>query len=92
MGQRPGARAKSPRLTNIQKIRLIEETLDREIKPALKKDGGDIDLVDVEGNRVIVRLCGSCATCKLSQVTLKGYVETKLRELVAPELMVEEVQ
>lgn len=91
-GNDQGPEPKAPRLTNIQKIRLIEETLDREIKPALKKDGGDIDLVDVEGNRVIVRLCGSCATCKLSQVTLKGYVETKLRELVAPELMVEEVQ
>ena len=41
-------------LTNIQKIRLIEETLEREIKPALKQDGGDIQLVDVEGDRVLV--------------------------------------
>ncbi len=36
-------------LTNIQKIRLIEETLEREIKPALHQDGGDIELVDVDG-------------------------------------------
>ncbi|MGD9974838.1 MAG: Fe-S cluster assembly protein NifU [Desulfatirhabdiaceae bacterium] len=79
-------------LTNIQKIRLIEETLDREIKPELKKDGGDIELIDVVGNRVQVRLRGSCASCKMSQVTLKNYVETKLRELVSPDLTVEEVQ
>ncbi len=79
-------------LTNIQKIRLIEETLDREIKPELKKDGGDIELIDVVGNRVQVRLRGSCASCKMSQVTLKNYVETKLRELVLPDLTVEEVQ
>ena len=39
----------TPRLTNIQKIKLIEETLEREIKPGLKKDGGDIDLIDVDG-------------------------------------------
>jgi NifU-like protein len=79
------------RLTNIQKIKLIEETLEREIKPALKKDGGDIDLVDVDGNNVLVKLQGTCATCVASQITLKHYVESKLRELVAPELLVEEV-
>jgi len=79
-------------LTNIQKIRLIEETLDREIKPELKKDGGDIELIDVNGNHVLVRLRGSCASCKMSQVTLKNYVESKLRELVTPDLIVEEVQ
>jgi NifU-like protein len=78
-------------LTNIQKIKLIEETLEREIKPALKKDGGDIDLVDVDGNNVLVRLQGTCATCIASQITLKHYVESKLRELVSPELVVEEV-
>ncbi|MFZ0482461.1 MAG: Fe-S cluster assembly protein NifU [Desulfobacterales bacterium] len=79
-------------LTNIQKIRLIEETLEREIKPALKKDGGNIELVDVDGNNVFVKLQGTCATCAASQITLKHYVESKLRELVTPELLVEEVQ
>ena len=81
-----------PQLTNIQKIRLIEETLEREITPALKKDGGDIALIDVDGDRVLVKLRGTCASCAKSEVTLKHYVESKLRELVAPELEVEEVQ
>ncbi len=80
------------KLTNIQKIKLIEETLEREIKPELKKDGGDIELVDVDGDRVSVKLRGACATCKASQVTLKEYVEKKLHEFVSPELMVEEVK
>ena len=78
-------------LTNIQKIRLIEETLEREIKPALEKDGGNIELIDVDSNHVMVKLRGTCATCTASDVTLKNYVETKLHELVAPELVVEEV-
>jgi NifU-like protein len=82
---------KAMKLTNIQKIRLIEETLEREIKPELKKDGGDIDLIDVDGDRVFVKLRGACATCSVSQVTLKHYVEAKLHELVTPELVVEEV-
>jgi NifU-like protein len=85
------ARKKAPVLTNIQKIKLIEQTLEREIKPALNKDGGDIELIDVSGNIVQVRLHGTCASCKKSQITLKNYVEAKLRELVTPELMVEEV-
>ena len=78
-------------LTNIQKIKLIEETLEREIQPALKQDGGDIQLVDVDGDRVLVKLTGTCATCAMSQITLKDYVESKLKELVAASLVVEEV-
>jgi len=80
------------KLSNIQKIKLIEETLEREVKPALKKDNGDIELVDVDGNRVQVKLKGTCASCKSANVTLKDFVEKKLREFVVPDLVVEEVQ
>jgi len=82
---------KRPRLTNLQKIRLIEETLEQDIKPALKLDGGDLELIDVDGNRVMVRLRGACASCGKSQMTLKNHVESKLRQNVSPELVVEEV-
>jgi NifU-like protein len=83
---------KPVRLTNIQKIKLIEETLEREIKPSLRKDGGDIELVDVDGNTVLVELRGRCASCAASEVTLKHYVESKLREFVTPDLVVEELE
>jgi NifU-like protein len=86
------AHRKPSQLTNIQKIQLIQETLEREIKPSLKQDGGDIELIDVDGNTVLVKLRGTCATCVASQVTLKHYVESKLREMVTPELVVEEVE
>ncbi len=86
------AHGKPLQLTNIQKIHLIQETLEREIKPSLKQDGGDIELVDVDGNTVLVKLRGTCATCVASQVTLKHCVESKLREMVTPELVVEEVE
>ena len=79
-----------PRLSNIQKIRMIEETIEREIRPSLKHDGGDIELIDVVGNRVIVATRGACASCQASNMTLKNFVEIKLRELVWPELVVEE--
>ena len=80
-----------PKLSNIQKIRMIEETIDREIRPSLQQDGGDIDLIDVIGNRVLVATRGACAVCKASDMTLKNFVESKLQELVLPELVVEEV-
>ena len=83
---------KKASLSNIQKIRLVEETLEREVKPALRQDGGDIELVDFDNNTVFVKLRGTCATCAASQVTLKNYVETKIKELVSPDLIVEEVQ
>lgn len=82
----------SKRMTNIQKIKLIEETLDREIRPALQKDGGNIELIDVDGDQVYVKLIGTCAACSASQITLKHYVETRLREMVTPEVVVEEVK
>ena len=83
-------RPRPQKMTNIQKIRLIEETLEREIRPTLRKDGGDIELVDVDGRRVVVNLRGTCASCSKSQLTLKSYVEAKLRELVTDDLVVEE--
>jgi len=79
-------------LTNIQRIRLIEESIEREINPTLNKDAGRLELVDVNGERVMVRLGGTCAACSKSHITLKHYVESKLRELVSPDLVVEEVQ
>lgn len=80
------------RMTTLQKIKKIEEVLEREIKPALKKDGGDIELVDVDGDFVMVSLRGACTSCAKSQTTLKEYVEKKLREQVLDSLIVEEAK
>jgi len=88
----PPPKPEKKKLTNIQKIKLIEETIGREIVPALKADGGDLDLIDIDGNKVFVALRGKCSFCPSSEVTLKQYVETKLREFVSDELEVEEVR
>ena len=80
------------KLSNIQKIKLIEETLEKEIKPMLRADGGDIELIDIEGNRVIVALRGMCSACPSSEFTLKKYVEAKLKEFVSDDIIIEEVK
>jgi len=84
--------ASRPRLTNIQKIKMIEEAIEREIRPSLKHDGGDVELIDVIGNRVLIAPRGTCSMCKASEQTLTSLVEAKLQEFVSPELEVEEVK
>ncbi len=87
----PIAKPKKP-LTNIQKMKLIEETLEREVRPALKRDGGDIELIDIAGDQVMVSLRGTCSSCAASQATLGQFVQSKLREFVSDDLTVEEVK
>ena len=73
----------------VKKVLRVQEVIDKEIRPLLEKDGGSIELVDIVGNKAIVRLKGRCAVCQTSQVTLKKTVEQKLREFVSPEIEVE---
>jgi len=77
-------------MSNIEKITRIQSAITDDIRPALQADGGDLDLVDVIGDRVLVRLKGSCAGCPSAHITLKRWVEVRLREIVLPELVVEE--
>ncbi|MCL5126563.1 MAG: Fe-S cluster assembly protein NifU [Deltaproteobacteria bacterium] len=77
-------------MTNIQKIAKIQEVLDKEIRPSLQQDGGDVELIDLEGDVVKVALRGLCTSCPSSALTKSG-IESKLRELVYPDLVVREV-
>ncbi|WP_457623672.1 NifU family protein [Persephonella sp.] len=60
----------------------VEEILEQ-IRPMLRFDGGDVELVDIgEDGTVYVRLMGSCHGCAMSLVTLKGGIEMKLKEAI----------
>jgi NifU-like protein len=85
------ARGRPERLTNIERMRRVARVLDEEIRPSLMKDGGDIELVDIEGARVLVSLRGACKGCPSSSLTLKDLVERRLREAVEDAIRVEEV-
>ena len=78
------------KLTTIQRIQLIQQTINEQIRPGLRAHGGNIELIDVEGNKVLIAFRGMCAQCKVSDFTMKDVVEAKLREFVAPDLYVEE--
>jgi NifU-like protein len=79
------------KLTNLQRIALIQEVIENEIRPGLQADNGDIELIDIDGNKVTVALRGMCTGCVMSDVTIKG-IQEKLRELVNNEIAVEATQ
>ena len=82
---------KKNELTPTQKILKINSIIENQISAELRKDGGDITLVDIDGNRVMVKLRGKCSGCKNSHLTLKSFVETTLKEAVDPAIEVIEV-
>ncbi|MEE9403028.1 MAG: NifU family protein [Desulfobacteria bacterium] len=59
----------------------VQTALDK-IRPMLQRDGGDVELVDVEGGVVKVRLQGACKGCPMSQMTLKNGIEKFLKQEV----------
>lgn len=58
----------------------VEEILNK-IRPSIQADGGDVDLIDIrEDNVVVVRLKGACSSCPMSTLTLKAGIERILKE------------
>ncbi|MDR9467085.1 Fe-S cluster assembly protein NifU [Marinospirillum sp.] len=72
--------AGGPKLTNLQRIRKIEEVIER-ARPALQRDRGDIELLDVDGRKVYVKLTGACSGCQMASMTLTGIQQQMMEEL-----------
>ena len=87
----PSSNATPKVLTNLQKITLIQQVINEEIRPVLAEDGGDMELFDVEGDVVKVILKGACSGCVSSTETLKLAIEATLKDRVLPTLTVEAV-
>jgi len=73
----PNAKAEKPKkapkskLTNLQRIKRIEELLDA-IRPNLQRDHGDVELVEVDGKHIYVNMTGACGGCQMAATTLEG--------------------
>lgn len=67
-----------------QREEIIKSVIE-EIRPNLRRDGGDCELIEICGNKVMVKLTGACVLCKLSSATLEGIqsrIVERLGELV----------
>ena len=69
-------------------VQRIEEVLDRTVRPYLQGDGGDLDVLTYENNRVVVSYVGACGTCPASVSGTLQAVQSVLRDEVNPEIEV----
>jgi NifU-like protein len=93
LGKKAAAEVEAPKprkavRTNLERINLIQEVLDNEVRPVLQKDSGDLDLVDIDGVHVKIRMVGHCSGCRAAGLTT-GWIEDKLREIVDPNITLE---
>ena len=72
----------APPLSAYQLGKHVEQAMDEHIRPMLKRDGGDAEIVDIKDAAVYVRLAGACAGCAGATTTLKLLVEKTLKEQV----------
>lgn len=76
-------------MTVVEKIKMIEKVLAEDINPKLKADGGWMELVDIQGQKVKLRFLGMCHGCPSSGATLKNVVEKELKERIDPAIEIE---
>ena len=76
-------------LSEAARLILVQTTIDDEIRPALRRHGGDIEFRELDGDRVRVRLSGSLAEERIDGFTHHDLAEGLLQELVAEELVLE---
>ena len=87
----PAAKPKTyNEMTLVEKIKTLENVLEEDIRPKLNLDGGSVELVDLDGKIVKVRLIGMCSGCAGAQGTLKNFIEKVIREKVSADLSVEQ--
>ena len=79
-----------PKMSNLMRMKMITAVIEEKVAPMLKNDGGDIELVDINGSEVAVKLHGACGSCPHAMETLKGLVEQTLRDEVDPSINVVE--
>lgn len=77
------AAAPKPKLTTLEKIKLVEQVIE-EVRPSLQRDGGDCELVDVDGDKVMLKLRGACVNCQLASMTVNGVQQRLVEKIGIP--------
>ena len=80
-----------PVLSPYQFAKKVERAMEQYVRPMLRKDGGDVEIIDIKETLVYCQLRGACAGCCSAGVTLKMMVEQKLKDLVDERIRVIQV-
>lgn len=78
----------TPKLSAFQLAKKIESVIEKDVRPMLADDNGDVEIIDIKENLVYVTLTGACATCPGASGTIQYVIEKKLREQVDDSLRV----
>ena len=76
------AAATEPSVSTYQFGKKIEKAVDQYVRPMLRQDGGDVEIIDIKGTLVYCRLAGACQGCTSAGQTLQLLVERTLKEMV----------
>jgi NifU-like protein len=74
------AKAAGGGMTSVQRIRRIEAVIES-IRPNLRMDGGDAELVEVDGNTIYIKMIGACSGCGMASMTIGGIQQRLMEEL-----------
>jgi NifU-like protein len=85
------AKAEGPALSPYQFSKKVEQALHGYIRPLLRRDGGDVEIIDIKDTLIYCRLAGSCQGCAGASQTLRMLVEQNLKDLVDERIRVIEV-
>lgn len=72
--------ASSGGMTNFQRMRRIERVIES-IRPTLQRDGGDVEVMEVDGNTVYVNMTGACSGCQMTSMTVSGIQQRLMEDL-----------
>ena len=88
----PKQETKKPyaQMTIVEKINAVQDVLNNDIKPKLNLDGGSVELIDIAGNIITVKMLGMCGGCMNAAATLKGFIEKTLKEKLSPDIEVKQ--
>lgn len=85
------AQDQKPAISPYQFAKKIEKAIEQYVRPMLKRDGGDLEVVDIKGMLVYCQLRGACANCAHANQTLRMMVERTLKEMVDERIQVIDV-
>ena len=87
----PNEMPRSPEFSPYQFAKKVEKVIDEYVRPSIKMDGGDLEILDIKDTLVYCRLSGACGGCSGSVQTLKMMVERTLKDLVDERIRVIQV-
>ncbi|MFH0820537.1 MAG: NifU family protein [Candidatus Peregrinibacteria bacterium] len=71
-----------------EQVRLVNKALESEVYPMLERDGGGLEILDIQGNKVHIQYYGACGHCPIGEAVTLPFIEQTLQAEVDPRIKV----